>query len=90
MKTAFSTGPGFYAAASSEYDDTVPPGVLRIFCARLEAYDGPKKSGTDFDATEFKLLPAMADGNPQVARALLQLHTVLTSNLKLIEAEAKR
>lgn len=90
MNTAFATGPGFYAANTRKVDDTVPEGRIRLYVARIEAYDGPLAHGTPFNQTEFKLLPAMADGNPAVARALLQLHASLTANLELIKAEAKQ
>lgn len=90
MKTVFSTGPGFYAASTRKVDDTVPPDKIRMFIARVEAYDGPLALGTDFDKTEFKLLPAMAEGKPEVARALLQLHSSLSANLELLKQEAKQ
>ena len=90
MKTAFSTGPGFYAANTRKVDDTVPPGMMRFYIARIEAYDGPLSKGSDLADTEFKLLPAMADGRPEVARALLQLHSALAGNLEMLKAEAKQ
>lgn len=90
MKTAFSTGPGFFAANTRATDDTIPAGTLRMLIARVEAYDGPLAKGTAFDQMEFKLLVEMADGRPDVARALLALHAALAGNLELLKAEAKQ
>ncbi len=90
MKTVFNTGPGFYAASTRTHDDTVPSGAMRFFIARIEAYDGPLALGSEFEKTQFKLLPAMAEGKPEVARALLQLHFALSANLELLRAEAFR
>lgn len=89
MKTIFSTGPGFYAASTHEFDDLVTPGNLRLFIARIEAYELPAKTGTEFDKHEFMLLPAMASNKPEVARALLQLHASLSQNLRQLKIEAK-
>lgn len=88
MKTAFSTGPGFYAAVTDKTDRLVPAGHIRLFCARLEAYDGPLEHGTQMAETEFAVLPAMAQGRPDVARALLALHDALGANLRQLRVEA--
>ncbi len=88
MKTVFSTGPGFYAAATNKSDDRIPEGMMRFWVARLEAYDGPARFGTENDALEFKVLCAMAENNPDVARALVQLHDALASNLERLKKEA--
>jgi hypothetical protein len=90
MKTVFSTGPGFYAANTQAHDDTIPPDMMRFFVARIEAYDGPARPNTEFDKLEFKLLPAMAQDRPDVARALLQLHSSLSANLEQLKIEAAR
>lgn len=82
LQTVLNTGPGFYAAATDQSDSTVPPGKVRFYIARIEAYDGVKdEEGAD---TEFKLLPAMAEDNPVAARALIRLHHALGQNLALL------
>jgi hypothetical protein len=88
FSTVLSTGPGFYAASTRSHDDLVPAGKIRMFVARIEAYDGPLERGTQFDKMQFNLLPAMADGDKAVARALLALHSTLTANLELLKKEA--
>lgn len=90
LKTAFSTRPGFYAASTRPHDDLVPAGQMRFFVARIEAYDGGITNDPLADQTEFKLLVAMADGKPEIARALLQLHGALAANLKFLKEEAKQ
>jgi hypothetical protein len=88
MTTAFQTGPGFYAAASRKADKSLPPGTVRIYCARLEAYDLPRAAEEHELKTEFKLLVAMAEEKPAIARALLQLHGALNANIDLLRSLA--
>ena len=89
MKTAFATGPGFYAAATAKADDRVPPGKMRFFVARIEAYDGPAKTGNEMAETTFTILASMCEGKPEIARAMLGLRDHLNANAAIIEAEAK-
>lgn len=84
MTTAFSTGPGFYAAVTSEHDPSLPPKTLRVYCARIEAYDFPV---TEDITTTFTLLPAMSEGRPDIAKALLSLAVVLAENSDAIQAQ---
>lgn len=88
MKTAFATGPGFYAAATAKSDNLIPTGTLRFYVARIEAYDG-EAAQLAGNETQFKLLPAMCEGKPDVARALMQLRHHLNANAELIVREAK-
>ena len=89
MTTAFQTGPGFYAANSKKSDQSIPAGKLRIYCARIEAYDmdltDDEEPALD---TSFELLVAKSQGNPQIAKALLQLHKSLGGSLEVLKAEA--
>lgn len=36
MKTAFATGPGFFAARSRKVDPAVPPGMMRFLEAEAK------------------------------------------------------
>lgn len=74
MNLAVKTGPGFFAANTTKVDDTVPPGQIRLYCARIECYDGPLKKGTD---------------DKRVARALVALHDALEKNLPLLKEAAR-
>ena len=95
MNTAFATGPGMYAAMTLDTnnpisrDESIPPGCARVYCARIEAYD--LKAGVDdLDSVSFTLLPAMADGNPKLAKALLILGEVLQANKAQLTIEASK
>lgn len=90
MTTAFQTGPGFYAANSNVVDNTVPPGKMRSYCARIEAYDGPLDRNAPDNQVTFKLLMAMGDEDPRVARALLSLAENIQHNRAILEAAARR
>ena len=70
-------------------DDSIPQGCARVYCAMIEAYD--LKAGVDdLDSVTFTLLPAMADGNPKLAKALLILGEVLQANKKQLTIEASK
>lgn len=88
MKTAFQNGPGFYAAATSDKRRDLPRNTMRIYCARLEAYDLPLTDDA-MDAVKWELLPAQAEGKPEIARALLLLADVLAANKAELERQAK-
>lgn len=88
MKTAYQTRPGFYAANTSKVDKTIPGGVLRVHCLRMEAYDLP--AGDDsMDNIEFVVLFAMAENNPAIAGALLTLRDAINGNEAMLKAIAK-
>lgn len=89
MTTAFQTGPGFFAAMSHSHDKSVPLGFLRVFCARIEAYDLPKGSEV-MDKIEFTVLFAMAEEDPRIAQALLYLGETIAGNRKALEEIAKK
>lgn len=90
MKTAFSSGPGFFAAYTHEKNQRVPKGFMRFYIARLEAYDGPAALGTANDEITFKILAAKAQENPELALAMLQLHQHLEANLAIIREAATK
>lgn len=90
MKTAFATGPGFFAARSRKVDPAVPPGMMRFLVARIEAYDGPVAHDSALGETSFTILAALCEGKPEVARAMLELGDHIHSNRAMIEAEAKK
>lgn len=90
LKTAFSTGPGLFAVRTSSSDPSIGSETVRLFTARIEAYDGPRAKNTDFDEMVFTLLPAMAVGKPDVARAMIELHATLTANMGVLLAEARK
>lgn len=79
MNTVFNTGPGFFAALSRKVDPSIAPGTLRVLCARIEAYDIPQ-GDLDGENCTFTLLFAMAEGRPDVAKALLQLGKAIAAN----------
>lgn len=83
MKTIFQTGPGLFAAASNKTEKSAPPGKVRIYLARIEAYD--LDGGPLDDETSFELLVAKASKNKQLANALLILSDSLQSNKKMLE-----
>jgi len=87
MTTAFQTGPGFYAANTRAVDKAIPAGVMRVYCARIEAYDLADDQ-VDLD-TQFSLLVAMAEGKPQIAKALLSLADSIGGNRKTLEEFAR-
>lgn len=84
MKTAFQTGPGFYAADTDKHDRTLAKDTMRIYCVRLEAYDLANDQ-VDLD-TQFTVLFGMVDTDPRLAKALLKLGEGIKAN----EAELKR
>ena len=79
MTTAFSTGPGFFAANTRKADRTILPNTLRVLCARIEAYDIPEGDAIGLD-TNFTVLFAMAEGRPDIARAMLSLGAAIKGN----------
>lgn len=85
MNTAFQTGPGFYAAQSAKVDQSIPPGIVRIYCARLEAYDLPCHGDDPALDTTFEILAAKVEKDPRLARALLLLADHVKGNRELIE-----
>ncbi len=87
MNTVFSTGPGFFAALSRKVDRSIAPGTLRVLCARIEAYDIPK-GDLDGENTTFTVLFAMAEGRPDVAKALLSLGDAITANAAMLKQVA--
>lgn len=78
MNTAFQTGPGFFAVVTHDHDPTIPEGKMRVYCARLEAYDLPIQ-GSDPDPT-FELLVAKSEDDKRVAKALLLLEENIKAN----------
>ncbi|MBE2178900.1 MAG: hypothetical protein IAE97_00305 [Chthoniobacterales bacterium] len=88
MTTAFQTGPGFYAAETSKKCRSLVPGTMRVYCARMEAYDVPEND-VDGLSTEFHLLFAKAEGNPEIARAILLLGKCIEKNSKRLEDIAR-
>lgn len=89
MTTAFQTGPGFFAAETSAYNKAIPPSSLRIYCARIEAYDLPEESA-DMDNIQFEILFAKAEKDPQIAHALLKLRDTINENEPLLRALLKK
>lgn len=87
MKTAFSTGPGFFAADTSGHDRDLPPGVMRVYCARMEAYDLPIDASQEDLDTNFQVLFSQAEGNPEIAKAMLKLSGAIESNRKFLESQ---
>lgn len=88
MTTAFQTGPGFYAAFTDAKNNRVPRWRMRLYHARLEAYDIPLGSDPLSEVTSFHLLVAQAQGNPEIAFALLELAKAIEANRAHLEAEA--
>jgi hypothetical protein len=84
MTTAFQTGPGFYAAESNKNNPRIPPGVVRIYCARIEAYDLPDDDDLA-DSISFTLLVALSETDPRIGRALQQLMSSLDGNRSTLE-----
>lgn len=78
MKTAFQTGPGFYAAETHKVNPTIKPGEMRIYCVRLEAYD-LEVGGGDNDIT-FEIVFAKVEKDPHLAKALLKLGDAIEAN----------
>lgn len=84
MKTILSSGPGFFAADTWNYDSDVPEKCIRMYLARLEIYDIDTDSEED-DATSFELLVAKAENNPMIAKALLKLGKSIEDNRENLE-----
>lgn len=89
MTTVFKNGPGFYAASTSKTNPRIAPGVMRLYLARIEAVDLPPEHAAVDNETQFQILFAQAENNPEVAHALLQLHAALTGNLENLKAQAQ-
>lgn len=89
MTTAFQTGPGFFAAATSNKDKTLPPNTMRVYCARVEAYDLPLNGGEDELDAQFTILASLGENDPRVAGALLKLGVHVDTNKSTLEAMAK-
>lgn len=89
MNTAFQTGPGFFAAQTAKVDRTIPLGIIRIYCARLEAYDLPHHGDDPGLETTFEILAAKVEKDPRLARALLLLADHVNGNRELIEEAAR-
>ena len=87
MKTALSTGPGFFAADSSDHNPKVKKGKVRIYCAKIEVYDIDDSEADN--NTVFEILFAKAEKDPLVAEALLKLGGTIQANeenLKLFQS----
>lgn len=82
MKTVYSTGPGFYAADTTEGDPTVPPNVLRVYCVRMESYDLDCK--TDLSLS-FHLIFAKAEEDKRIAKSLLSLRDAINANETILK-----
>lgn len=89
MRTAYQTGPGYYAAGTPPHDAAIPEGHVRIYCVRMEAYDIEKHPGGDGDDVKFELLFSMCEGDPVLARALLKLGRAVNANRPALERAAK-
>lgn len=63
MTTAFQTGPGFFAADSSDCDKTLPKDMMRFYCARIEAYDIPVSGDDPGHNTTFEILAAKGEND---------------------------
>lgn len=86
MKTAFQTGPGFYAADTCKSNKDVAAGDLRIYCIRMEAYDitgSPEDPGNEI---KFELVFAKAEHDPRIAMALLKLGKAIEANKETLES----
>ena len=88
LSTVFKTGPGLFCVNSKAAEAAVPDGTVRIYMASIEAYDMPK-GDKDCENLHFTLLVAMAEGNPQLARALLTLSAAIEQNRKRLQAILK-
>lgn len=88
MTTAFQTGPGFFAADTSEHDKTLPANTMRVYCARIEAYDLPLHDKAALD-TQFTILAAQGENDPRVAKALLKLGEHIKGNKTTLEEFAR-
>ena len=84
MKSVFQTGPGFFAADSNKVLPELEDGVLRIYCARIEAYDIEDQE-SDREMS-FKVLFAMCEDNPELARALLKLGDAIGANEEVLKS----
>ena len=84
MTSIIQTGPGFFAASTKKKEH-----VLRIYCARLEAYDLPLASDA-MDNIQFEILFAKAEGQPEIATMLLELGRAIEGNKALLEQEASK
>ena len=88
MKTAYQTGPGMYAADTSGHARYLPDDTMRVYCARIEAYDLELRDKGSIN-TQFQVLFAQADDNPEVARALLKLADTINCNRGMLERMIK-
>lgn len=89
MTTIFQTGPGFFSAVTNDKDRSVPVGKMRIYCARIEAYDLDQEERMDMD-TNVTILFSMAEKDPKVALVPLRLGDAIGRNRKNLEAFAKK
>lgn len=87
MTTIFQSGPGLYAAETPEGNASVAPGTMRVYCARIEAYDLSASEQSDMD-TSFHILFAKAENDPRIARALLKLGDTIAVNRTQLEGFA--
>lgn len=88
METVFATGPGFYCAQDSKHRESVPDGMMRFYCARLEAYDVRLGDASSMELS-WTILFAMAEDNPEIARALLDLGKGIEANRANLESIVK-
>lgn len=88
MKTHLQTGPGLFWVATAEIPG-IPQGVMRLYCARVEAYDLPY-NGEAINNLKFELLVAKGEGRPELARALLELGRAIQVNASELRKEAAK
>lgn len=62
---------------------------MRIYCARIEAYDLPLSDKDSMD-TQLKILASFGEDDARVAKALLKLGVHVKGNQKLLEGLAQR
>ncbi|MCH6256684.1 hypothetical protein MLD52_09010 [Puniceicoccaceae bacterium K14] len=87
MNTAFQTGPGVYALATDTIDENISKDTVRVYFARLEAYDMPKEDA--HNNSKYRLLVSMAEDSPEIAQALLRLSESIEINRDNLEDMAK-
>ncbi len=87
MKTVFKTGPGFFAAYTKEGDPSIANGKMQIYLASIEVVE---LDSTPLDNdTHFTLLVAMAEGRPDIAKAILMLGSAIEQNREILQDIAK-
>ena len=86
MTTAFSTGPGFFAVETHDFNPAVPVGGMMVYCVRFEAYDFSSEIDSDI---VFNGALELAEKDKRIAGAILKLGAVIEHNRAALEAFSK-